>query len=161
MDEGSPVPALYPIQAVSARWSFGEHLDTVTSDDRPGQLALRTRFTSSPNPKSQAKTPPREVETEEWFDPAQDDRAVAFITYVKDASSRQVVAKSVKQFSTYDTFPLPDGRSYPTFWQETSYRQDAAGQLVGTLQSQTAFRFFPGRSMPEIPKRPDTAGSLP
>jgi hypothetical protein len=59
----------------------------------------------------------------------------------------------VKQFGAYATLPAPDGRSYPTLWTETTY--DGAGneQSGPTV---TEVHFFPGRRMPEIPKKAAT-----
>jgi hypothetical protein len=94
---------------------------------------------------------------QEWIDPAHEDRAVRFETLsFMQSNVRQIRYRTVKQFGEYATLPAPDGRSYPTLWTETTY--DAAGNVQSSPRV-TEVHFYPGRRMPEAPKRAATKPS--
>ena len=141
----SPTRWFYP-EGTNTAYSTLNHLDLITAPDRPGEVALRALFPDN-TPDS------LRFMTQEWIDPAHEDRAVTFqtLTFI-DPKVRQIDCRVVKQFGEYATLPAPDGRSYPTVWTETTYDANGSVQDGPTV---TELRFFPGRRMPEIPKKPD------
>jgi hypothetical protein len=140
---GSPTHWFYP-DKIGAAYSTDNHLDLITSPDRPGQVGFRALF-----PDNAPGT--LRFMTQEWIDPAHEDRAVRFETLsFLQSNVRQIQYRTVKQFGEYATLPAPDGRSYPTLWTETTY--DAAGNVQGG-STVTEVHFFPGRRMPEVPKK--------
>lgn len=138
----SPLLAIYP-QEINMAFTTDNHLDLITAPDQPGELAFRVLF------PDEAPGSLRFM-TQEWFDPAHDDRSVLFQKLVfASSTSRQVEWRTDTRFAQYANLPLPDGRSYPTAWTETNY--DGAGNISDTRF--TEFRFFPGRQLPDIPRK--------
>ncbi len=140
----NPTRDLYP-RETNAAFSTDNHLDLLTAPDRPGQLCVHVVF-----PAADAGQGSRAI-TQEWFDPAHDDRPVTFQTLAfANSTARQIQSHSTTQFSGYQSLPAPDGRSYPTTWIETDY--DGNNNVQGVIT--TELHFFPGRRLPDIPKKP-------
>ena len=146
-----PTSWAFPRDALSGRYSLENHFEIVTSPEHPGLLAVRTRY--SWNPESDLS---RGVE-EGWVDPAHNDRAVLFIdTSYQDPPRRELDFKVVQEFSDYDTYPAPDGRSYPRLCKGTTYHSDNGKLAVSDERGNARTQFFPNRAIPEIPKNPAT-----
>jgi hypothetical protein len=140
----SPARWCFPTRTI-AGFASNCRVDLITSPDRPGETAFRVLV--------QGSTPDTlRAIFQEWIDPAHENRAVSFQElFFRDAKVRQIEDRHVKQFGQYATLPAPDGRSYPTSWTETTYDGDGNVQYGPNVSE---LRFFPGRRMPEIPKKP-------
>ncbi|HEY4329503.1 MAG TPA: RNA polymerase sigma factor [Phycisphaerae bacterium] len=144
----SPSYWLSPQEAMNGRWSLGGHLDVITSDRLQ---ALRTQtFGATPETAENVYE-----NIEEWIDPTQNDRPVLYKTTLTNPSTHEAISETSTLFSNYAKLPAPDSRSYPTSWTTTYYEPGADKALAAKEHSVTQLYFFPGRTLGELPKKPN------
>jgi hypothetical protein len=144
--EYAPLRIVYcPRALVEGRYSPREKLELITAAERPGEMGLRAQMFSSP---------PELVSGEMvyWLDPAQDDRPVKIIQTDFKTGSTDIRQQIVVECGEYAVLPAPNGHTYPTAYTWTGYGMRADGKLVASQQEKVTYHFFPGKSMPALPK---------
>jgi len=140
---------LYPTAAFEALAEPTKNLQLITADDRQGLAAFRVRS---------ARTI-----TEEWFDPAHQDRPVRFVnTLYRDRLMEAVRLQTTLEFSSFEA--LPDGRTYPRSIKRQTMARNAQGVLTADVSPESLgpmrhevsggmeVRFFPGAALPALPR---------
>ncbi len=109
-------------------WGFGPKQDLVTDKDHPNALGLRLREGDfSPKAEPQART-----EKIFWIDPTRDDLPLEATTREEKFIVRQkppVIIEFKIRYLKYAQ--LPNGRWYPSHWENRLSRKDSDGKADG------------------------------
>ena len=147
--ESTFMTEFYPHEAAKGLGGGNAKLDLATSKDRPGLVALRVRVNQTIRGGKPNASP--EI-TEEWIDPAHDDRPVVTVTTTyRDYALRDVMRLEVKEFGDFATLPQPDGRSYPTTIIVRDFHRNPNGAMEENAAHEVGtYHFFPGRKLPDM-----------